>query len=309
MTMPEAATAAPLDDLTLMADVADTLRHGIGVPVDSAAGPGPEVIESLRQAYKRVGVAANDNVLREGFAAFADGRFGYSPPRGPAAWLARAYVARGRWGPMVFALVLALAIGLGAYHLFYRPYREAQLVEAQRQLAEMLPAQMDTLYQQIFNETKVQSAADDAAQLRDRGKAAAGRGDRAGAERAVADLTSLRDTLSQAYTLEVADSDDAKPGFWTFPPNNSEATNYYIVVHAIDPQGNVLSLPVRSEDTGKIADVARWGLRVPQTVYDAVLADKADDGVIERKLVGIKQDGFVEIDYAIPVLGGALTQW
>ena len=307
MTMPEAATATPLDHLALTADVADTLRHGIGVPVDPATPLSAEATDALRQAYRRVGIAANDDVLQEGFAAFADNRFGYVPPRGPAAWLARAYVARGKWGPAVFGLALALVVGLGAYYFFYRPYREAQQFEAQRQLAETLPAQMDTLYQQIFNETKVQSAADDAAQMRDRGKAAAGRGDRAAAEQAVEDLASLRDTLAQAYTLEIVD--DAKPGFWTFPPNNSEATNYYIVVHAIDQQGNILSLPVRSEDTGKTVTVARWGLRVPQAVYDAVLADRADDGVIERKLVGIKQDGFVDIDYAIPVLGGAVTQW
>ena len=306
--MQEAATAAPLDELTLTADVADTLRHGIGVPVDPAAPPGPEAIEALRALYARIGIEADEAVLREGFAAFADGRFGHTPARGPQALLARLYVARGKWAPAVFAVLLALAVGLGGYYLFYRPYRDAQMAAAQRELTEILPARMDALYQQIFNETKVQSAADDAAQLRDRGKSAAAHGDRTAAEQAVTDLTALRDTLGLAYTIEVDDR-DGKPGFWTFPPNNSEATNYYIVVDAVDPQGKPLSLPITSEDTGRTSTVTHWGLRVPQAVYDAVMADKADDGVVERKLVGIKQDGFVDVDYAIPVLGGALTQW
>ncbi len=168
---------------------------------------------------------------------------------------------------------------------------------------------MDALYQVIFNETKVQSAATTADDLRNRGKDAAKMGDRAAAERAVADLTALRQKLEQAYTLRVVDRDGVRPGFWTFPPNNSEATNYYIVVEAVDADGKPLSLPITSESTGVTQTVTQWGLRVPQPLYEAVMADKQDNGVIDHGLVGFKQDGFVDIDYVVPVLGGAVTQW
>jgi len=308
--MPEAADAAPLDDEMLVMDVADTLRRGIDIPIAPAPGPAdPAIIERLRVLYQQQGIDAPDRVLSEGIAALADRRFLHTPKAGAARNIALLYISRRKWGPLVFAVCLALAIGLGGYFFGYRPYREAAAQKARLELTQDLPAQIDDLYQAVFDETKVQTAADDALELRDAGKAAAKKGDRAGAERAVADLTALRDQLEEVYTLQIVDKEGVKPGFWTFPPNNSEATNYYIVVEAVDADGNTETLPVTSEDTGVTQDVARWGLRVPQSVYDAVIADKQTNGFIQHKVIGHKLDGFTDVDYLVPVLGGALTQW
>jgi hypothetical protein len=306
MSMPEASEVAPLDDEMLVMDVADTLRRGLDIPANA---PRETVLARLALLYAQYGMAVSETVLAEGIAAAASGRFAHVPPRGPAAALARLYVARRRWGPPLLAIVLVAAVGFGAYFFGYRPYTASQAEQARQQLIEGLPAQMDALYAQIFNDTKVQTAAVDAQALRDRGKKAAAAGDRAAADQAIADLTALRDRLEQAYTLRIVDSDGVKPAFWTFPPNNSEATNYYIVVEAVDAGGRVLSLPVTSEETGRTETVSRWGLRVPEGVYDAVIADKQDNGRIQHGLVGFKQDGFLDPDYAVPVLGGAVTQW
>jgi len=306
MNAPHTAAAVRLDDEMLTMDVADTLRRGIDVP----AGAGREALSTaLRSVYREQGLELDDSVLTAGIDAATDGRFAYRPARGPLAGLARLYVARRRWGPPVLAAVLVVGVGLGAYFFGYRPYRASLREQARLELTQGLPAQMDALYSTIFNETKVTTAASEAADIRDRGKAAAAKGDRLGADQAVADLTALRDRLEEDYTLRIVDSNGVKPGFWAFPTNNAEATNYYIVVEAIDTQGNVLSLPITSEDTGQTQVVSRWGLRVPQAVYDAVMADKQDDGIIEHSLVGFKQDGFLDVDYAVPILGGTLTQW
>ena len=168
---------------------------------------------------------------------------------------------------------------------------------------------MDSLYQTIYNETKVQTAVADAEEYRTRGKAAAASDDRAGAESAVASLTALRDLLREDYTLRVVSRDGVKSGFWTFPTSNTEATNYYVVVEAMGADGKALSLPIANEETGKTETVSMWGLRVPQAVYDSVSADKQDDGIVEHNVVGVKQFGFTDIDYVIPVLGGAVTRW
>lgn len=310
MTMPEAAHAAPLDEQLLVTDVVDTLRHGLDVPIAPGGGAvDPALLERLRDIYRQQGIEVSDQVLEAGIAALGAAQFGYRPPRGPGAALARLYVARARWGRTVFAVTLALALGLGGYFLGYRPYQAAEAEQARLELQQTLPARMDALYQAIYDQTKVQSAAADAADLRDRGKDAAAAGDRPAAEQAIADLEALRQRLEQAYTLRVVDRPDVKPAFWTFPPNNSEATNYYIVVEALGGDGKVLQLPVTSEETGLTETVERWGVRVPQSVYAAVLADKAENGSIEHGLVGIKQDGYADVDYVVPVLGGALTRW
>jgi hypothetical protein len=176
MTMPEAADAAPLNETLLKPAVADRRPDAV-VSGDSRS---PELdavlLDRLRDIYAQQGIAAGDRVLERSLAALAEGRLGYTPPHGPAAALARLYVSRDRWGPPAFAVLVALFLGLGAFFFGYQPYRASQAQQAQFELTQSLPAEMDTLYESIFNETKVQTAAADADELRNRGKDAAASG-------------------------------------------------------------------------------------------------------------------------------------
>ena len=303
---------APLSDVMLAMDVVDTLRHNQELVSRELNGEAREaqLIEKLRQLYHQQGIEVPDAILREGVAALGESRFVYTPPKpGLAVTLARLYVGRKRWLPAAFALFLILVIGLGGYFLVWTPYRAAQAENTRIELAEKLPAQMDALYATIFEETKVQQAANEAANIRDRGKVAAAEGNRAGAEQAIADLTRIRDTLRQEYQLRVVNREGVKSGFWTFPEINTDATNYYVVVEAIDPHGTALKLPILNEENNQTETVDVWGLRVPESVYRAVEADKLDDGIIQHNIMGIKQFGFLEPDYLVQVLGGAVTRW
>ena len=309
-----AATAekAPLDDVMLAMDVVDTLRHNQDLVARELAGEAREtqLIDKLRQLYHQQGIEVSDAILKEGVAALSESRFVYTPPKpGLSVTLARMYVARKRWLPATFALFLMLLIGFGGYFLVWKPYREAQAEQVRIELAEKLPAEMDALYQTIFEETKVTQAADNAAEIRDHGKKAAAEGNSTVAEQAIADLTTIRDTLRQEYQLRVVSRDGVKSGFWTFPEINTDATNYYVVVEAIDSHGTALSLPILNEEDNKTETVNIWGIRVPETVYRAVEADKKDDGIIQRNIMGIKEFGYLEPTYLVEVLGGAVTRW
>ena len=312
MSAATAADKAPLDDVMLAMDVVDTLRHNQDLVARELAGEAREkqLIERLRTIYHQQGIEVTDAILKQGVAALEESRFVYTPPK-PSLGVsfARLYVARKRWLPAAFALFLMLAIGLGGYFLVWVPYRAAQQEQVRVELAEQMPAQMDALYQTIFEETKVTQAADDAALIRDRGKRAAAEGDRAGATQAIADLTSIRDTLRQEYQLRVVSRDGVKSGFWTFPEVNTEATNYYVVVEAIDSHGVALKLPILNEENNQTETVDIWGIRVPESVYRAVEADKRDDGIIQRNIVGLKEFGYLDPSYLIQVLGGAVTRW
>ncbi len=309
---PADASKAPLDDVMLAMDVVDTLRHRQDLVVRELDSESREkdLVEKLRDIYHNQGIEVPDSVLKEGVAALNESRFAYSPPKpGFGTTLARLYVGRKRWGPAALALRLLLVVGLGGYFLAYRPYVAGQAEAARLELAERLPAQMDALYGTVFDETKVQQAATEAAAIRDRGKAAAAEGNRAGAERAISDLTALRDRLRLEYNLRIVSKTGAQSGFWTFPEINTEATNYYVVVEAIAPDGKALSLPILNEENNETETVSTWGVRVPESVYRSVEADKRDDGIIQRNIVGIKQFGFLDVDYTVPVLGGAVTRW
>jgi hypothetical protein len=301
-----AATAgsADLTDAMLAIDVANTARRAGAGPADAG------LRDNLRNLYRQQGIDISDNALETGIAAAVDGRFGYRPPRrGLGVRLARLYVVRDRWLPATVAVILMFAISFGGFFFVYRPWRDAQAQQSQLELSQSMPATMDALYQAIYDETKVQQAANDALAIRDRGKAAAAKGDRAGAQQAISDLTLVRDRLRQDYQLKVVDGPNVKWGFWTFPKSNSEATNYYLIVQPLDTQGKPETLPVRDEETGRIDTVSVWAERVPEEVYRAVEADKADDGVIEQNLVAVKDYGFLEPDYLVQALGGQLTRW
>jgi hypothetical protein len=306
------ARAAPLDEVMLAMDVVDTLRHRqdlVTRELDETAREA-HLIEKLRDIYHQQGIDVPDHILKEGVAALAESRFAYEPPKpGFKTALAKLYVSRGVWGKPLFGVAVAVLIVLGGYFAVYAPWRAAQAEQARIELAERLPAEMDALYQTIFEETKVQQASIEAEQMVKRGKSAAAEGNRAAATKAVADLTALRDQLRQEYALRVVNRPDVKSGFWTFPEINTEATNYYLVVEALDADGNALSLPILNEENGQTETVKTWGLRVPETVYNSVAEDKQDDGIIQRNVVGRKQFGFLDVDYVVPVLGGAVTKW
>ena len=306
------AEKAPLSDVMLAMDVVDTLRHNQDLVARELNGEAREkqLIERLKALYHQQGIEVSDAILREGVAALGESRFTYVPPApSPAVTLARLYVARGRWLPATLGALGLVLLLAGGWFLVWQPYQAAQAEQARIELAETLPAQMDALYQTIYEETKIQQAVGDAETIRDRGKRAAADGDRAGAEQAIADLTGIRDTLRQEYQLRVVSRDGERSGFWTFPEINTDATNYYVVVEAIDPNGTALSLPILNEENNEVETVAAWGLRVPESVYRAVETDKTDDGIIQRNIVGIKQFGFLEPNYLVQVLGGAVTRW
>lgn len=312
MSNATAKPAAPLDEVMLAMDVVDTLRHQQNLVTRELDGITRErqLIEKLREVYHQQGIEVPDHILKEGVSALAESRFAYEPPApGLGTTLARLYVSRKQWGrPLLAVLGILLVAGIG-YFGIWQPYQRGQAEQAQIELSQGLPAKMDALYQTIFEETKVQQAVTEAEALVARGKAFAAEGNRAGAEDAVERLEALRDQLRLEYTLRVVNREGVQSGFWTFPEINTEATNYYVVVEALDPDGNALTLPILNEENGETEAVNIWGVRVPESVYDAVAADKRDDGIIQSNIMGRKSDGFLDVEYAVPVLGGAVTRW
>ncbi|QQR38592.1 DUF6384 family protein [Devosia rhizoryzae] len=312
MSTVTAKSAAPLDEVMLAMDVVDTLRHRQDLVTRELDGAAREkqLIERLRSVYHQQGIEVPDHILKEGVAALAEARFSYDPPApGFGKTLARLYVSRKQWGVPFLAIAgMLLVIGFGFFGV-WQPLARGQAEQARIELSEGLPAQIDALYQTIFEETKVQQAVAQADALVERGKAFAAEGNRSGAEGIVAQLTELRDLLRQQYTLRVVGDLNGLSGFWRTPANNTDATNFYLVVEALDSNGNPVKLPVLNEETNRTDTVSTWGVRVPPEVYDSVAADKRDDGIIQANVVARKSDGFLEPEYLMPVSGGAVTEW
>lgn len=293
-------------------DVVDTLRHQRELVNRELDAPQreAELIARLKAIYHDQGIEVPDHILKQGVDALAESRFTYTPPA--PNWktrLARIYVSRGRWGRPVGAAALACLVMIAGYFFVYRPLVDHQVEAARIELAETLPARMDSLYQSIYTETKVQAALAQAEPWVARGKAAAAREDREAALTAIDHLQAIHDTLLLEYTLRIVDREGENTGVWTFPEVNIDATNYYIVVEAVGPDGEILTVPVTNEETGLIEEVELWAQRVPEATYDAVRADRLDDGIIQRNIMGVKQYGFIDTEFTMPALDGAITQW
>jgi hypothetical protein len=55
--------------------------------------------------------------------------------------------------------------------------------------------------------------------------------------------------------------------------------------------------------------VQRFAIRVPESVYERVKADKQDNGLIDDAVFGHKRRGAREPEYRFPVAGGRITEW
>ncbi|MCK9489148.1 MAG: DUF6384 family protein [Xanthomonadales bacterium] len=122
-------------------------------------------------------------------------------------------------------------------------------------------------------------------------------------------LDDIAATLDLSYQLRIVSRPDVQSGVWRHPADNAGARNYYIIVDAIGADGQPLPLPITSEEDQSTRRVSRFGIRVPEQVYQQVRADKLDNGLIDNWRFGEKRRGELEPRYHFNVAGGHITAW
>ena len=290
----------PLDEMMLAMDVVDTLRRRerlVQRELDEL-GREEDLKERLRKIYKAQGIDVPDHVIDEGVKALREERFVYKPPpAGVRRKLAHWYVQRDRWGKWLLGGIGAALAALGInYFVVVAP-------------DAALPRQMEELHAQVLEVAATDDARATAGKFLNAGKAALREDDKAVAKDAIAALADLRAALDQEYTLRIVNRPGEKTGVWRVPDINLQAKNYYIIVEGVDAGGKVLTVPMQSEETGRTERVTKWGLRVKEDVFNAVAADKQDDGIIEKDRFGYKKRGHIVPEYEMPTTGRAITTW
>lgn len=134
-------------------------------------------------------------------------------------------------------------------------------------------------------------------------------GDVQGARQGSAALQELYARVVQEYDLRIASRPGAPSGVWRQPPNNPGGRNYYVIVDAVTPKGERVTVPITSEEDGTTRNVSQWGLRVDADLFERIRRDKADDGIIQNNRFGVKERGYLTPHYLMPTTGGAITQW
>ena len=295
---------APLDELMLAMDVVDTLRHKELVLARelTAEDRDAQLLAQLREIYTSQGIVVTDEILRRGVDALREERFAFPQPEPSfSRTLAKAYVARDRWGKPVGAAVVALAVAAVAFQVFVRGPQLRQATE--------VPAELTAAYQTIDTISDDPAALEAARAQLTAGEAAIAEGDYDAARAAIDELETLEFRLNLEYDLRVVSRPGEQSGVWRFPEDNRGARNHYLIVEAVTPQGEALRVPVMSEEDGRTRTVRAWGLRVDEATFNRVAADKRDDGIIQDSLVGRKRRGVLEREYTVPTTGAAITEW
>ena len=297
-------TAQPLDELMLAMDVVDTLRHRELVLQREleADDRDQRLLVRLRDIYESQGIAVTDDVLAQGVRALREERFVYRPPQpGFARTLATLYVTRARWGTWAAGIAaVAIVAFLVAQLAVFGP--------ARRELAA-LPVELASTYEAVDAVTDLPAALAEAATARAAGEAALARGDRDAARAAIADLEALLGRLEREYELRIVSRPGENSGIWRELEERPQVQNFYLIVEPVTPDGRVLELPVRNEETQRTERVRKFGLRVDQQTFQRVADDKRDDGIIQQAVVGRKARGALEPEYSITTTGGTITRW
>ena len=130
------------------------------------------------------------------------------------------------------------------------------------------------------------------------------------------------------HSFASCDMDFVEGGAWRYVLRDADGTEYpfkgefreiqapkrltWTFIYDVEPfnqQEGVVETILFNEEDGKTETVSKWGVRVPQSTFDAVLRDKADDGIIQNNRLAEKRRGALEPDYLMPVQTGAITRW
>ena len=295
---------AQLEDVMAAMDVVDTLRHEQSIAereLDSQ-GRRERLLQRLRELYTAQGIEVSDRILEEGIDALEQERFEYKPVA-PSfnAKLAHLWVSRGRWGKPVLFFTLLCFIFLAIYYFIE--------VLPEKRLRESLPDRVGSYLSQIKADAKSDHVLA-LAQSRANGAYRAIKDDDFDhASDLASQLQSISDRLKSEYQIRVVSRLNESSGVWRIPPNNPNARNFYIIVEALSHNGKALDVEVLNEENNKRELVDVWGVRVSESLFYRIAADKQDDGIIQNNVVGHKERGDLEPTFTIDTTGATITEW
>ena len=297
-------TDTSLEEMMVAMDAIDEIRHQERVVRQELDEPARRATlkEKLKAIYAERGIQVDDATLEAGIKALEEERFEYKPKlHGWRRMLAQWYVRRDRWLKPLGWTLLAGTVAWGVYF--------ASVVWPHRHRLETLRTQTQSYMSDIRRIAQERDTIKQAQNLRDAAIRAIDDDRLDDATRYLDRLAKLDRLLGQHLRIRIVQEPGKRSGIWRIPPHNPTGKNYYLIVEALDDTGKATALPIRNEETGKVEEVTRWGVRVDRDTFEKVARDKRDDGIIEHRIIGEKERGKRRIRYAIPVRNGAVTRW
>ena len=286
-----------LDDIMLAMDVVDTLRHEREMVASdmNASERREDLVKRLRGIYDAQGIAVPDDVLMDGVMALEEERFAYQPPKkGLMTSLAKAYISRGKWLPLIYTVGFIIGSVLAVNYVgFVRP---AQLEAKQEQqlISKVLPERLEAARDRAVSIAATDELKARAQDLYAAGEIAAADGDVESTKLAATQLEAFSTALSQSYQLRIVSRFNEASGVYLDSKTNADIRNFYLIVEAVGADGNVVDLNIEDEEYKTRQIVSKFGVRVPKALFDSVAADKKDDQIIQNDIIGAKSRGVLD---------------
>ncbi|NTF17888.1 hypothetical protein G6L37_05695 [Agrobacterium rubi] len=100
------------------------------------------------------------------------------------------------------------------------------------------------------------------------------------------------------YTLRIVNRSGIYSYFWRFEKQDRSKRAWYLTIEAIDAAGKPASADIFDVETSQTKRVRMFAVRVPESVYATVEADKKVDGIIDKSEAGAKPSGSVDFKWA-----------
>lgn len=302
-----------LDEVLIAMDVVDTLRHRDKALLKELdrTGRKADLVMRLREIYAAQGIDVPDHVIEQGVKALEQQRFRYVPAKGGlGVWLAKIYVSRSRWWKPVTGGIAALALGLGVYQFGYAGPEKARAAALAVALSETLPREITSARDEVLSISQSETVDRLAETFYQDGLSAARAGDALQARAALSNLSQLYNDVAVSYDVRVVyGPNESRSGVFRIDEDAPGVTNFYLIVEAVRPSGEVVIVPITSEEDQKSARVSRWGQRVSEADFERVAADKQDDLIIQDAIIGRKASGQLAPSYSVETPGGAILEW
>jgi len=303
----------PLDEVLVAMDVVDTLRHRDQALLKELdrTGRKADLIKRLREIYEAQGIEVPDHVIEQGVKALEEQRFRYIPPKDSfSVRLAKIYVSRSRWWKPVVGGIVAIGVALSVYQFGYVGPQKARAEATQLALTETLPRELAEARQAALEVSADADADRMAESLYQTGLEAVQGGRVSDARQAIDGLEQLETDLSSIYDVRVVyGPNEPRSGVFRLNDAAAQVTNYYLIVEAVSPGGELITVPITSEEDRTTKRVTRWGQRVSEAAFDEIAADKQDDLIIQNAVIGQKARGQLSPDYRVTTPGGAILEW
>lgn len=123
----------------------------------------------------------------------------------------------------------------------------------------------------------------------------------------LARLNAMQTELPLVYGLRVMDGDGEHAGVIRALDGTPTSQHDYILVQAINPHGEPVTVSVYDTELNKLIPAQRFGVEVTPELFAQFKAQvQANHPQI---VVGVKEAGEAMPTYSIPVLGGRITSW